>query len=247
MGFVLSFLIPIRRFDSKWLPFALRERYGRKSGINHTPWVIPGCRLLASDNLSPQSGSPPDAGHATRSHPEKPLALVRLMLHLLTLMPVLIVGSIALDDIKTQTEKRVDLMGGSASYASVSASFFDGVNLVGIVGSDFPQAHLDLFRQRQIDLTGLQIVDGKTFRWGGEYEADMNKRQTLYTELNVFETFTPTLPPAYRASSDHSCSVTSGPDLQNHVFDQVEHREFVVADTDGSVDHNDTPGIIETA
>ena len=161
---------------------------------------------------------------------EKPLALVRLMLHLLTLMPVLIVGSIALDDIKTQTEKRVDLMGGSASYASVSASFFDGVNLVGIVGSDFPQAHLDLFRQRQIDLTGLQIVDGKTFRWGGEYEADMNKRQTLYTELNVFETFTPTLPPAYRATRIILLG-NIGPNLQNHVLDQVEHREFVVADT----------------
>jgi cytidine kinase len=152
------------------------------------------------------------------------------MLHLLTLMPVLIVGSIALDDIKTQTEKRLDLLGGSASYASVAASFFDQVNLVGIVGSDFPPAHLDLFRQRQIDLTGLQVVDGKTFRWGGEYEADMNKRQTLYTELNVFETFTPTLPPTYRTSSIILLG-NIGPNLQNHVLDQVEHREFVVADT----------------
>ena len=85
-------------------------------------------------------------------------------------MPVLIVGSIALDDIKTQTEKRLDLLGGSASYASVSASFFDRVNLVGIVGSDFPKAHLDLFLQREIDLTGLQIVDGKTLGTRGGYE-----------------------------------------------------------------------------
>src|SRR3984893_2559420 len=145
-------------------------------------------------------------------------------------MPVLIVGSIALDDIKTQTEKRFDLLVGSASYASVSASFFDRVNLVGIVGSDFPKAHLDLFRQREIDLTGLQIVDGKTFHWGGEYEADMNKRQTVYTELNVFETFTPTLPPAYRASSIIMLG-NIGPSLQNHVLDQVDQRQFVVADT----------------
>ena len=152
------------------------------------------------------------------------------MLHLLTLMPVLIVGSIALDDIKTQTEKRFDLLGGSASYASVAASFFDRVNLVGIVGSDFPKAHLDLFRQRQIDLTGLQIVDGKTFHWGGEYEVDMNKRQTLYTELNVFETFTPTLPSAYRATPIILLG-NIGPNLQNHVLDQIDHREFVVADT----------------
>src|SRR5260370_7682573 len=110
-------------------------------------------------------------------------------------MPVLIVGSIALDDIKTQTEKRFDLLGGSASYASVSASFFDRVNLVGIVGSDFPKAHLDLFRQREIDLTGLQIADGKPSHWGGAYEADMNQRQTFYPHLHAAHTYHPSLPP----------------------------------------------------
>src|SRR3981189_354347 len=83
-------------------------------------------------------------------------------------MAVLIVGSVALDSIKTQTEEHPDLLGGSASYAAVSASFFQPVDLVGIVGSDFPEHHLDLFRERQIDLTGLQIVEGKTFRWAGE-------------------------------------------------------------------------------
>ncbi|HZC35563.1 MAG TPA: hypothetical protein VE242_08115, partial [Chthoniobacterales bacterium] len=77
-------------------------------------------------------------------------------------MAVLIVGSVALDSIKTQTEEHPELLGGSASYAAVSASFFQPVDLVGIVGSDFPQTHLDLFRERQIDLTGLQIAEGKT-------------------------------------------------------------------------------------
>jgi cytidine kinase len=145
-------------------------------------------------------------------------------------MSVLIVGSVALDSIKTQTEEYPDLLGGSASYAAVSASFFQPVNLVGIVGSDFPQEHLDLFRERQIDLTGLQIAEGKTFRWSGEYEADMNKRRTLHTELNVFETFSPKLPSSYR-SAPVILLGNIGPDLQNHVLDQSDRPDFVVADT----------------
>jgi sugar/nucleoside kinase (ribokinase family) len=145
-------------------------------------------------------------------------------------MAVLIVGSVALDSIKTQTEEHPDLLGGSASYAAVSASFFQPVDLVGIVGSDFPKHHLDLFRERQIDLTGLQVVEGKTFRWSGEYEADMNKRRTLHTELNVFETFSPKLPPTYRSASVILLG-NIGPELQNHVLDQSERPEFVVADT----------------
>ena len=145
-------------------------------------------------------------------------------------MAVLIVGSVALDSIKTQTEEHPDLLGGSASYAAISASFFQPVNLVAIVGSDFPKHHLDLFRERQIDLTGLQIAEGKTFRWSGEYETDMNKRRTLHTELNVFETFSPKLPAAYRSASFVLLG-NIGPDLQNHVLDQSERPEFVVADT----------------
>jgi cytidine kinase len=145
-------------------------------------------------------------------------------------MAVLIVGSIALDSIKTQTEEHPDLLGGSASYAAVSASFFQPVDLVGIVGSDFPKYHLDFFQERQIDLTGLQIVEGKTFRWSGEYEADMNKRRTLHTELNVFETFSPDLPATYRSASVILLG-NIGPDLQNHVLDQSERPAFVIADT----------------
>jgi len=145
-------------------------------------------------------------------------------------MPVLTVGSIAIDDIKTQTEEWSGLLGGSASYASVSASFFDRVNLVGIVGSDFPKQHIDLLQEREIDLRGLQIADGKTFHWAGQYEADMNRRRTLLTELNVFETFTPNLPEAYRTTPIILLGNIS-PSLQIHVLNQVESPEFVVADT----------------
>ena len=85
-------------------------------------------------------------------------------------MSVLIVGSIALDTVKTPVEEHADLLGGSASYSAVGASFFTQTNLVGIVGDDFPKAHIDFLQSRNIDLAGLQIVRGKTFRWSGEYE-----------------------------------------------------------------------------
>jgi len=145
-------------------------------------------------------------------------------------MSVLIVGSVAIDDIKTPHAEYVGLLGGSASYASISASYFAPVNLVGIVGSDFPQQYFDLFRSRQIDLTGLEIAEGKTFRWSGEYEADMNKRQTLHVELNVFETFRPQLPGEYRSTPIVLLGNIS-PALQLHVLNQMRQPRFVVADT----------------
>ena len=145
-------------------------------------------------------------------------------------MSVLIVGSIAIDNIKTQLEEHRELLGGSASYASVSASFFSPVNLVGIVGSDFPKEHIALFQSRGVDLAGLQIVDGKTFRWSGEYEWDMNLRKTLSVELNVFETFSPKLPESYKRTPIVLLGNIS-PSLQKHVLEQVEAPKFVVADT----------------
>ena len=104
-------------------------------------------------------------------------------------MSVLIVGSTALDSIKTPQGAHPRLLGGSASYASVAASFFAPVKMVGVVGDDFPKEYLRLYRKHKIDLEGLQIVAGKTFHWSGEYEANMNNRRTLETELGVFETF----------------------------------------------------------
>jgi sugar/nucleoside kinase (ribokinase family) len=145
-------------------------------------------------------------------------------------MSLLVLGSIALDTVKTPVEERSHLLGGAASYAAVAASFFAPPRLVGIVGEDFPEEDLEDFRKRQIDLEGLQIVPGKTFHWSGEYLEDMNVRETRATELNVFEHFTPTLPDSYR----HSEVVLLGniaPELQLHVLQQLEAPHFVIADT----------------
>lgn len=145
-------------------------------------------------------------------------------------MSVLVVGSIALDTVKTPVEEHADLLGGSASYAAVGASFFSPVNMVGVVGDDFPKAHVEFFRSRNIDLEGLQRVAGKTFRWSGEYMWDLNTRETRSVELNVFESFTPTLPPSYQ-SLPYVLLANIGPNLQSHVLDQMARARFVIADT----------------
>src|ERR1043165_1831009 len=116
-------------------------------------------------------------------------------------MSVLVVGSIALDSVKTPVEEHHDLLGGSASYAAVGASFFTPVKLVGVVGEDFPKEHIEYLRSRRIDLDGLQVVPGKTFRWSGEYMWDLNTRETRSVELNVFEHFNPVLPASYKKPS----------------------------------------------
>ncbi len=145
-------------------------------------------------------------------------------------MPVLIVGSIALDTVKTPAEEHADLLGGSASYAAVSASFFTQVELVGIVGDDFPEAHVDYFKCRGIDLAGLQRAAGPSFRWSGEYMVDMNTRETRSVALNVFEHFTPHLPEAYR-QTPYVLLANIAPSLQSHVLTQMARPRFVVADT----------------
>src|ERR1700739_4541143 len=108
-------------------------------------------------------------------------------------MSVLIVGSTALDSIKTPKAENPRLLGGSASHASVAASFFAPVKLVGVVGHDSPKKYISLYCRHKIDLEGLQILPGKTFHWSGEYEINMNNRRTPLTELGVFETFNPPL------------------------------------------------------
>ncbi|HEY2952568.1 MAG TPA: PfkB family carbohydrate kinase [Verrucomicrobiae bacterium] len=145
-------------------------------------------------------------------------------------MSVLIVGSTALDSIKTPARENPRLLGGSASHAAVAASFFSPVNLVGVVGEDFPKKYLQLYRKHRIDLRGLQIQPGKTFHWAGEYEVNMNNRRTLFTELGVFEKFTPHLPDAYKQSA-HVLLANIAPALQHHVLDQMARPKFVVADT----------------
>src|SRR5438477_2669955 len=109
-------------------------------------------------------------------------------------MSVLIVGSTALDSIKTPKRENPRLLGGSASHAAVAASFFAPVKLVGVVGEDFPRRYFNLYQRHGIQLEGLQRAAGKTFHWAGEYEINMNIRRTLNTELGVIEKFTPVLP-----------------------------------------------------
>ena len=145
-------------------------------------------------------------------------------------MPVLVVGSIALDHIKTPLAEHHQLLGGSASYAAVAASFFGPVNLVGVVGDDFPDRHRQLFSERKIDLTGLEVAVGKTFCWSGEYEHNMNNRRTLSVELNVFEKFQPKLPESY-LDTPYVLLGNIAPSLQRMVCKQIRKPKFVVADT----------------
>jgi sugar/nucleoside kinase (ribokinase family) len=143
---------------------------------------------------------------------------------------VVVVGSIGLDTIETPSQKRADVLGGSASYACAAASFFSSVGMVGVVGTDFPQAHRDLYTRYGIDQAGLQVKEGQTFRWSGVYEANMDNRRTLSTDLNVFESFSPELPDAYRAAP-YLFLANISPELQLHVLDQADSPRFVLADT----------------
>jgi sugar/nucleoside kinase (ribokinase family) len=145
-------------------------------------------------------------------------------------MSVLIVGSTALDSIKTPHAENPRLLGGSASHAAVAASFFGPVKLIGVVGADFPRRYLQLYRRHKIDLDGLQTKPGKTFHWSGEYEVNMDNRRTLLTELGVFETFTPHLPESHKRSA-FVLLANIAPSLQAHVLDQMTRPKFVVADT----------------
>src|SRR3954451_3085913 len=145
-------------------------------------------------------------------------------------MSVLIVGSTALDSIKTPKAENPRLLGGSASHSAIAASFFGPVRLVGVVGDDFPRRYLQLYKRHRIDLQGLQVLPGKTFHWSGEYELNMNNRRTLLTELGVFETFSPTLAKAHQASP-FVLLANIAPSLQLHVLNQMRRPEFVIADT----------------
>ena len=145
-------------------------------------------------------------------------------------MSVIVVGSTALDSIKTPKSSNPRLLGGSASHAAVAASFFARTHLVGIVGDDFPTRYLNLYRKHRINLDALQTVPGKTFHWSGEYEVNMNNRQTLATELGVFETFSPDLPETLR-DVPYVLLANIAPALQHHVLDQMRKPKFVIADT----------------
>jgi cytidine kinase len=143
---------------------------------------------------------------------------------------LVVVGSIGIDTIETPRERREEILGGSASYACAAASFFTNVGLVGVVGTDFPKSHTDLYRKFGINLDGLETVPGQTFRWTGVYEANMDNRRTICTQLNVFASFLPKLPASYR-KSPFLFLANIQPSLQLHVLDQIEKPRFTVVDT----------------
>jgi sugar/nucleoside kinase (ribokinase family) len=145
-------------------------------------------------------------------------------------LPLVIVGSVGIDTIETPLDRRVGILGGSASYACVAASFFAKTGMVGVVGTDFPGAYRSLFRKRGVDIAGLQVVPGETFRWSGVYEQNMDHRRTLSTELGVFANFSPELPAAYR-SSPYVFLANIHPALQLHVLTQAKKPKFVLLDT----------------
>jgi sugar/nucleoside kinase (ribokinase family) len=145
-------------------------------------------------------------------------------------MSILVVGSVAYDTVETPLGRAERVLGGSASFFAVAASFFTPVNLVGVVGHDFGDAQLAAFRGRPIDLTGLERMQGKTFHWQGRYSQDLNSRDTICTDLNVFEFFEPKIPEGYRRSE----LVFLGnidPELQRRVLEQVERPRVVACDT----------------
>jgi sugar/nucleoside kinase (ribokinase family) len=145
-------------------------------------------------------------------------------------MPLLAVGSVALDSLETPFGRRADVLGGSASYFSVCASFFGPTRMVAVVGEDFPEEHVRFLASRAIDLGGLSRRPGRTFRWKGRYEFDLNTAHTLDTQLNVFAEFRPELPEGYR-DSEYVFLGNIDPDLQRTVLDQVRAPRFVACDT----------------
>jgi len=145
-------------------------------------------------------------------------------------MSVLIVGSVALDTVKTPFGKHDYILGGSAVHASVAASFFSPVSLVGVVGEDFPQEHINFLNSRDIETKGLQIKAGKTFHWEGYYEYDMNQAHTLDTQLNVFADFDPQVPAEYK-NSEFVFLANIDPELQMKVLGQVVSPKLTVLDT----------------
>ena len=145
-------------------------------------------------------------------------------------MSVLVVGSVAFDSVKTPFGEVDEALGGSGTYFSVSASYFTDVCLVAVVGEDFPQEHVDMLKSHKIDVSGLERRPGKTFRWKGYYEYDLNTAHTVDTQLNVFADFKPELPENYR-DCEYVFLANIDPVLQARVLDQVKKPKLVACDT----------------
>jgi len=145
-------------------------------------------------------------------------------------MSILVVGTVAFDSIETPFGSAERILGGSASYFALGASFFAPVRIVGVIGQDFPQEYLDLFSQRQIDLEGIQKASGDTFHWRGRYHEDINVRDTLELHLNVLSGFVPDLPEQYR-DAEYVFLGNIDPLMQLEVLNQIRRMRLVVCDT----------------
>ncbi|MCF7808423.1 MAG: sugar kinase [Candidatus Marinimicrobia bacterium] len=145
-------------------------------------------------------------------------------------MALLVVGSLALDTIETQTGSATEVPGGSTTYCALAASYFTHPHIVGVVGDDFPDSVSTLFKDHHINLEGMKIEEGKTFRWGGRYSEDFDIRTTLFTHLNVFENFEPTLPETHKDAATVLLA-NIHPALQLQVLSQLNGNPFVILDT----------------
>lgn len=145
-------------------------------------------------------------------------------------MSLIVIGTLAYDDIETAHAARKGVLGGSATYCAVAASHFTKPRLVGVVGNDFEESDVKKLEATGIDTEGLEVADGKTFRWGGRYEEDWNTRHTTFTDLNVLEHFSPKVPAGMR-DSKFVFLANSAPAVQLQALEQVEHPTFVMADT----------------
>ncbi|CAJ37828.1 PfkB family carbohydrate kinase [Methanocella arvoryzae] len=146
------------------------------------------------------------------------------------MVDVIMVGTVALDTVRTPFGLAEETLGGSAVYASVAASLFASVGLVGVVGKDFPQKHVDFLRAKGVDMAGLETLDGETFRWKGYYEYDMNQAHTQDTQLNVLSRFDPVLPPEYR-DCKYVFLANTDPEIQMRVYEQINKPKLVMMDT----------------
>ncbi|OFZ56028.1 MAG: sugar kinase [Bdellovibrionales bacterium RIFOXYC1_FULL_54_43] len=143
---------------------------------------------------------------------------------------ILTVGSLAFDTIETPSGKAESVLGGSVNYFSIAASFYAPVQIVGVVGEDFPQSHLEWLASRKIDVRGIRVEPGKTFHWVGSYDQNFNEAKTIHTALNVFETFDPTLDQTHR-SAPYLFLANIDPTLQQRVLDQVASSRLVACDS----------------
>ncbi|MFH1612291.1 MAG: PfkB family carbohydrate kinase [bacterium] len=145
-------------------------------------------------------------------------------------MSILVVGSVALDNVETPFGQGKDLLGGSATYFSYAASYFTKVKMIAIIGEDFPKEYVEILQKRDIDIQGLEKKSGKTFRWSGKYDYDLSNRETLAVELNVFSDFHPHIPESYKDSKTLFLA-NIDPDLQDEILNQIKRPNLVICDT----------------